>query len=301
MAQVVQTPAAGQTGGHANLPLPLVTWKHPLKWISNHVKTLIFAVVLVHVGTLIVVALYYMLFELNPTMTHLWHTVVPVDSLRHDIRGVGEGLVGGFLAVAVTWNHYKKRKFKWMDKWMDKVGLATLFNNRRYRFYQRWYAFLWVFPFAAIGFFVAFFFFDGVHHLHAAADHAVAHLHHAVSASPSILDRTKSIETTDWELKVIGLAAAFFFGRRPMWKTFDEDQGWFAESRVSRNRPLHWYHSPTFQARYNDLKNSGGMAAINSDRHGWLRTSVMTLSLVIMAGLTVYGWYILTFIATSSK
>jgi len=74
---------------------------------------------------------------------------------------------------------------------------------------------------------------------------------------------------------------------------FDDVQLWFAERRVATNRPLRWYHPPTFKARYNGMTGETAHATLD---HGLI--SALMLSLVIVgAALAVYGWYVLTYIA----
>ena len=314
VAQTTETPPKEQPSRRRGkerppLPAPLVRINHPIKWAKNHLLTVIFSLVLVKIGTLIVVALYYLLFEVWPPMTHAWHTVVPNSNLRHDIRGVAEGLVGGLLGVGYCWNHYKRRHEGAVDRLMNKMGLATLFNGRKLNFGQYCYAFASVFLFGSVGFVVAYFAFDIAHIVHGHIDNAAVHLRNTAAAlqplahgkipavhSSSVLDRTKKIDSTDWELKVMGLSAAFFFGRRPMWRVFDEAQGWFAAKRVARSEGLRWFHPPTFSARFNDTV-SNGSAAATANKFGWLRSTATTLMLVIGVGLAVYGLYILVFVA----
>ena len=92
--------SAVTTVARADVPPPrLVRFgRHPIKWVVNHVELLVFAVILAHIGMLVVVALYYMAFELNGSATAWWHHTVTNSNLRHDIRDVVEGLFGGFLA-----------------------------------------------------------------------------------------------------------------------------------------------------------------------------------------------------------
>jgi hypothetical protein len=67
----------------------------------------------------------------------------------------------------------------------------------------------------------------------------------------------------------MGLAASFFFGRRPLRKVFDGVQLWFAERHVASGKPVHWYHPPTFRARCNDVaaQVEAGLV-IAAGRHG---------------------------------
>src|ERR1700682_3766212 len=92
-----------------SLPPPLVKFsRHPLGWIQNQVVLSIDAVVLAHVGVLIVAALYYLITQTNPTVKQWWDTTVTPASLRHDIRDVGEGVVASCLAQAIVWNPFTR-------------------------------------------------------------------------------------------------------------------------------------------------------------------------------------------------
>src|SRR5947209_2274777 len=104
-------------------PLDATLTRHPLRWLRNRLLLLVDALVLLHVGTLIVVALYYLAFQLIPGVKydwdhaltgqlHFWGLKVHVALLsgahwaqwRHLIRNVGEGLLGAVLAQAIVWN-----------------------------------------------------------------------------------------------------------------------------------------------------------------------------------------------------
>ena len=100
------------------LPPPMVRFgRHPFRWSSQRLKRLGLALVLAHIGTLIIVALYYLIFQVHYhvagrtyTLKHWWDTTVSDTNLRHSIRNVAEGVLGGWLAKAVVWNHYKHRR-----------------------------------------------------------------------------------------------------------------------------------------------------------------------------------------------
>src|ERR1700720_806209 len=96
------------------LPPPLVRFvSHPLRWIGIKIELLIAALVLAHIGMFIVVALYYLLTQKSPTIKHFWdNTLVTNGALRLSIRDVGEGVLGGFLAQAIVWNHFAKSHLK---------------------------------------------------------------------------------------------------------------------------------------------------------------------------------------------
>src|ERR1700736_5975862 len=109
-------------------PLDATLLRHPLRWLKNKALVAVDGLVLLHVGTLIVVALYYLAFQTIPGVKydwdhaltgglHFWGLHVDLALLskahwaewRHLIRNVGEGLLGGILGQAIIWNHYKVR------------------------------------------------------------------------------------------------------------------------------------------------------------------------------------------------
>jgi hypothetical protein len=73
--------------------------RHPPRWSAQRLKRLALALVLAHIGTLIIVALYYLVFEVHYhvaghsyTLKHWWDTTVSNADLRHSIRNVAEAL-----------------------------------------------------------------------------------------------------------------------------------------------------------------------------------------------------------------
>jgi hypothetical protein len=80
-------------------PPPLVkAASHPIKWIRNMTHTVVIAVVLAHVAMVVVMGLYYLFFEVYDPITRAWHQAVSDPFLRHNLRDVAEGLLGGFFA-----------------------------------------------------------------------------------------------------------------------------------------------------------------------------------------------------------
>jgi hypothetical protein len=98
-------------------PLDATLLRQPLRWLKNKTLLAVDGLALVHVGTMIVVALYYLAFETIPGVKydwdhalsdglHIWGAHVHLALLstahwaqwRHLIRNVGEGLLGGYWA-----------------------------------------------------------------------------------------------------------------------------------------------------------------------------------------------------------
>ncbi len=284
------------------LPPPLVKpFRHPFKFTKNHIVLLIAAVLFAHFGTLIIVSLYYLAFETRYhiaghiyTLNHWWHSTVSDSTLRHDIRGVAEGLLGGFLAQQVVWNHYKKKNRKPATK-LDNVEMALHIPNLHRPEKGLRVSGLVISPLLGIiyaipGFVAGYFIVKGFHN-------ADTHLHHLIAAVShprgSTWTRTKTIYTSEWPQKAMGLGASFFFGRRPMKATYDNVQTYFAERRVARHKKPR-FSTPTFQARYNDLVASG--QSVEAAHQGVVNV-LMTGILVLGFAGVVYGWYILNYYA----
>ncbi len=257
-----------------DLPLPLVHFaRHPVRWLRNEVERVVDAVVLAHIGMFIVVALYYLLFEINPSMTHWWHTVVSNSDLRHSIRDVAEGVLGGFLAQAIVWNHFSKHHLK--------AGRFFDWLHARWHLPEVPAALLVTLLFAVAGFEIAYW------SLHA------FHVHAAGAQGNSYWSRSAGIWNSDWDKKVMGYAAAFV-ARRPMHVVFDDVQLWFADRRLDLGKRVHWWHPPTFRARYNSIA-ADPLHTVES--HGGWQAVLMVGALIVGLGLAGYGDYILTYIA----
>lgn len=261
------------------LPPPLVHFVgHPRRWVVIKIELLIAAIILAHVGMCIVVALYYLLTQKNPTIKHFWdHTLVTNGDLRHSIRDVGEGILGGFLAQAIVWNHFAKSHLKagrTFDRLHHTLHIPAVPA-----------ALLASAIFGAIGFLALYY---GLHALHV---HAASHAPHG-----SVWNRTQNIWRSSWDKKAMGYAAAFV-ARRPLHIVFDNLQKWFAERRVKLHIGTRVYQPPTFKARVNYIAK----IALDADREvpsqGPLQSALMLGSLVVGLALAGYGYYILTYIA----
>jgi hypothetical protein len=124
--------------------------------------------------------------------------------------------------------------------------------------------------------------------------------HTVLTLSPhaSMWQRTASMDTADWDKKVIGLAASFCFGRRPLRKVFDGIQLWFAERHVASRRPERWYYPPTFRARCSQVSAEVPAGqAISLQRQGRPQTVLLVIALVAAVSLIGVGYYVLTFVA----
>jgi hypothetical protein len=264
---------------------------------------------LVHVGTLIVVALYYLAFQTIPGVKYDWdhalsgglrfwsaHVHVAVLSQahwsewRHLIRNVGEGLLGGVLGQAIIWNHFKvrPRPRNWIDRIEIALHIPNLKDERRTSGWQLlalpFLILIYAIPGFAIGALVT--------HL---VQHGLAHVHvHQVSSNTVV----QSLWTGKVSQKVVGLFASFVFARRVGRGVYDDLQLFFAERRRARGKPLTWYHRlvPTFAARYNSLTDAGAATAV--DAHYRSTTVIVLIAIPLGITLAAFGYYVLAYIAT---
>jgi len=280
------------------LPPPLVrVWRHPIRWTGQKLYLLLCAVVFAYVGVLIVVALYYIVFEPTATMTHAWHSLVPNATIRHTIRNVGEGLLGGLLAQQIIWNHYRRRTQRRMDQkrnLLDRVEIRlhipNLKDGKDFSVGRLLVTPPLVLLYAVPGFVV------GIAIAHALHGHQLFHIGSPFSANPTtaaLQDKVKATWTMDWPKKLVGFFAAFVFGRRPAKAVFDDMQLLFVERRIGNQIPVKWYHPAPFKARFNELAAS---EKAQPARSVWLKRLVFGLAPIAL-GLAAFGWYVLGFIA----
>jgi hypothetical protein len=256
------------------LPPPLVKFfRHPIRWLRIKLELLIDAVVLAHIGVLVVAALYYLITQTSPTVKHWWDTTITPSSLRHDIRDVGEGVLASCMAQAVVWNHFTRghlkagRRFReWRERFHVPVVVAAITS-------------------AAIVGTIAYLIGDGILHILSVRSHSR-------TITGSLWNRTATLWNSDWDKKALGFVAALA-ARRPLHVVYDETQAYFAGQRASAGRPLRFYHPPVYRARYNYLtENRHEMR-----RYPLLLKVAMGLLVVAIIGLGGYGYYVLTYLA----
>jgi hypothetical protein len=291
-------------------PLDATLFRHPLRWLRNKTLVVVDGLALVHVGTLIVVALYYLAFQTIPGVKydwdhaltgglHFWGLHVHLALLsnahwrewRHLVRNVGEGLLGGVLGQAIIWNHYraKPRPRNWVDRVEIALHIPNLKDERRTSGLQMLALPLLVLVYAIPGFAIGV----GVSHL---VQHGIAHLHVSqVSSDPVV----QSLWTSNVSQKVVGLFASIVFARRVGRGIYDDVQLLFAERRRAVGKPLAAYHRlvPTFAARYNGI-SSQDAAADAVDGHDRWATWILIGATPVGIGLAAFGYYVLAYIAT---
>jgi hypothetical protein len=279
----------------AALPAPLVRpARHPITWTRQRIALLGVRAVFTYVGICAIAALYYLLLEthvrlpiLNETNTQAWHHAVPNSKLRHDIRDVGEGLLGGILAIAFTYNHYRRiGTANAVDRLELRLRIPNLKSGRKLSWWQIVLGVLLIPVYASVGFFAGEWLVGVIHP-------AVSHL--AEAQTGSVLTNIKNNLIEQWPKKLIGFAAAFFFGHRPALAVIDDIQLWFAERRVAAGKPLRPYHTPPFKARYNDVLASGNVQS--RAQEAVVLPATLTLLGIAVIGLGAYGYYVLNYIA----
>jgi hypothetical protein len=273
-------------------------WRHPLLFAWQWLLLLVYLAIGVYAGTLIVVAVYYLLFETTTTMNHWWHSTVPNSNLRHSIRDVAEGLLGGLLGLTLAHNHYKRslqrriaEKPNVVDRAEIAVGIPNLKDRKPFHPWQLLIVPPLVLIYAIPGFAIGYLIVAWFHH-----HHGLVHLHVPVSANPTTTDlvaKLKATWTADWPKKLIGFFAAFVFGRRPAHGLIDDLQGFFAERHVRSGKPARWYHTAPFAARMREAASSASRVDGPSI---WLRRLVLG-GAAVGIGLACFGWYVLAFIA----
>jgi hypothetical protein len=241
-----------------------------------------------------VAAAYYLLLETHvglpgssETNTEAWHRLIPEAKLRHNIRDVGEGLFGGLLAISLAYNHYRRiGRRHFVDRLEIALRLPNVKSGRKLAWWQIVLGVVLIPVYASVGFFAGEWLVSVIHP-------AVSHL--AEVQTGSVLTNVKNNFIENWPKKLIGFAAAFFFGHRPALAVIDDIQLWLAERRVASGRGLRWYHTPPFKARYNEVAASGAVRPRASSGIA-MRVTFAALGLGVI-GLAGYGYYVLNYIA----
>ena len=251
--------------------------------------------ILAYLGVLFFVAVYYLLFEVNPPMTRLWHDAVPNSSFRHTVRFVGEGLFGGLFAKFGTWNHYKQ-PVRSHIRWWEIPLLPVL-------------VLIFAVPGFTLGWLLTLGFRHNTLHIATAAHNGFHALGVHLATHPrasNLTDKLSATVTANWDKRLIGLLAAQLFGRRPTYPTLDFIQLQLAERHVASEgisqtrlgRLLYRLSPPQYQARCHELEHSTSERETIRHPHAWRAFTL--LSILIALGMAAYGEYILTVISKSS-
>jgi hypothetical protein len=285
-------------------PAPLTNpLRHPLRWLAITVFSVLTAIVFAHLGALFITGLYYLLFEVSSSAATWWHAVLPDVALRHTIRDAAEGFYGGAIAQQFVWNPFQSRRTRYLAKPMNRLDrledllrIPNLRSGRALSFWQIPYALvIWAPIYGSVGFTVTYLLDSVIRRDITFVQDTVL----ALSPHASMWQRTASMDTAGWDMKVVGLAASFCFARRPLRKVFDGIQLWFAERHVARHHCARWYHPPTFRARCSQVQaRVPADQADASPQHGRLQTVLVVSLLIPAVALIALGYYALTFAAT---
>lgn len=294
------------------LPKPLVKiTKRPIRFVINKVHMVAFAGVGTYIGVLFIAGLYYLLTQTTDFMNQGWHWLVPDDTFRHDIRNVGEGLLGGVIAQGLIWNHWKIGKPKIWDKLEVKLHIPNIHDKHDVNVFQLLTTPLLVILYAVPGFLVARWLVGEIHWLHTQS--LLLNMTMEQNHIPPILQRMKENFTADWPQKLMGFGAAYIFGRHVAKGVYDDVQGWFATNRIMKENqailpgvPKKYQLllitakkrafvllPPTYQARVNDLRETG----LDQNMKRKWQANVLKYSTPIVLLIAGFGWYVLNFIA----
>jgi hypothetical protein len=285
--------------GPGNPPPPLVArpGQHPLRWARNTLLLALLGAVITYLCVLIVVALYYDVFETIPAVTRWWHRTIPDPTLRHAVRDVSEGLLGGLGGVFAVRNRYKvlKPRNRLDTIEIDYLHIPNVKDDRRSSLWWLLGLPVLVLIYAQIGFWIAFGISQAAqglfHHFHILASPGV-------STHPSLSARVTAVFARQWPQKLMGYAAAFFFGRRPAKAVFDDLQLWQCERQVLRGRTTPpWYYPPTWRATFHDVLITGAPAV---DRHGRAPSWALRTAGLLSFALIAQGAFIMLVIANNS-
>lgn len=279
-------------------PLPLVHFtKHPITWIKIQTQLLLTAAVFTYFGVAMVASIYYLIFQQIDIVNAAWHTAVPNDYIRHAFRDVGEGLIGCLVGKQIIWNHYqKKRPINRIDRFEIKWHIANVKDNRKLSFLQLLATPPLVIIYAMPVFFVTLGAIWIFHHSGIHLSGILSVFHEDPPRHSSLAGKMAGTLASDWEMKLTGFISGLFFGRRPAKGVFDDLQLFFVEQRIKAGKTPHKYHPPTYVARYNEVVSSGTYVKSKAHR-SFLFAATVRLGLGISILLTLYGLYVLTFIA----
>lgn len=286
-------------------PPPLVRFgEHPQRWLLNKVELTVAGLTLGHIGTLIVVGLYYLAFQTIPAVKDGWDHFLSRDlhlfsqghwdTYRHLIRGVGEGVLAGFLVQLVVFNHFARQKSKVsvFDRAEIKLRIPNRKDGRQVTGWQLLATPALVLIYAVPGFVVG-----------AAVAHAIrtglttAHTYATLVGGPnyghSAWNHIQTIWTSARDQKVVGFFASFFLARRITKAVSDDVQGYFVARRIARGKATRFYHPPNFRARMNGATVEGANLRLGASSD--LMPALLTLGIVVGIALAAFGYWVLAY------
>jgi len=297
------------------LPPPLVRfWRHPIRWTEITLALVIVGLIAAHVGTLIIVGLYYLLFETVGSVKHVWDTLLTVqwahlfgrqlistatwNNDRHLLRNVFEGVLGGTLAQLIIFNHFRIRhtgKLNRLDRFEFKLHIPNVKDHRGLTGWQLLLLPALVIIYAVPGFLVGYVVTQVVKHNLTLAHSDYVFFFGDGTTGTSVWSHIQTLWTGNKDQKLIGLFASVFLARRVMKGSADDVQGFFAARRVALHKPIRRYHPPNFRARVNAMDADGVVHHYSTADA--LVAIVLTAAMVVGAALALFGLYVLAFIA----
>ncbi len=274
----------------------------------GRLQTLIYVVIAVHIGVWIVSALYYDITQVRYVIgghqimylkpgwdqlpkhlgftTYAWWTVV-----RHAIRNVYEGLLGGLLGMVVGIRWKPPKPATRFDNLLVRLHFPSRHQQRRTTPAQVILSPLTVSLAGLPGFVVALAAVLGgswlFHHFH-----LVVHLP-AVTLPHQALVQSY-LATWQWQYQLVGLAAGLFYGRKAFFKIAEDIQLFFIERRIAAGRRPGWVYPWNYRLRYDQV-----MAETGGTVRGHGRWISVFMPVVLAAGLllTADGIYVRFWIA----
>jgi len=225
-----------------------------------------------HIGTLVIVGLYYLLFEVNPHMNNWWHTTVSNGDLRHAIRNVAEGVLGALLAKAIMWNHFSKKGLKsgrvydWLKAHTHLPEAPTAILS---------------FVLVAGGIFAAGWALLGAFHLHVTE----------AAVSGGVWAHVQTIWTRASDQKLLAFVAAFV-GARALHNLFDDIQGYLAGRRAATKGSTPRLYPANYRNRVRYFVDNPDTRV-----YGKWAVRVIKVGIPVGIGLAAFGYYVLAYIA----
>ncbi len=275
----------------------------------GRVQTLIYVVIAVHIGVWIASALYYDITQVRYVigghqilyLKHGWdylpenlglHSYAWWTTVRHAIRNVYEGLLGGLLGMVVGIRWKPPKSATRLDNLLVRLHFPSRHQQRRTTPLQVILSPLTVSLAGLPGFAVALAAVSGgswiFHHFH-----VVVHLH-AVTIPHQALVQSY-LATWQWQYQLVGLAAGLFYGRKAFFKIAEDIQLFFIERRIAAQRRPGWIYPWNYRVRYDQvMAETGGVVP----RHGRWVSGFMPVVLLIGLLLTADGIYVRFWIAT---
>jgi len=287
-------------------------FRHPLKWLAFLLLMTAGAIIVAHIGTLIVVAVYYLAFQTVNVVKFHWDHLLSRDLhllsqahwtvWRHLVRGVGEGVLAGVFVQLITINHFKKRdpELSRLDRLEIALRVPNIKDAREVSAGQLLALPILVLIYAIPGFVVGALVVAGLKGVLSSA-HSYAAL---VGATPlsggSTWTHVQTIWTGNRDQKIVGFFASVFMARRPMRAVADDVQGYFAGRRVALHKGLRLYHLPNFRARFHfeaEGETRGASKAVAAYRSGSVVPTLLSIAIAVGFALAGFGYYVLAYIA----